>query len=244
VPELTLTPPRLTFGRQTVGSQSESQTITITNSGTAPVTIVGANLIALDSQNFRLGRHNCDDIELLAAATCEISVVFAPQTTGSLQAKLQVQSNATNSPHDVALVGAAQAAVGIPTPPPRNPPTHTPVDPPTDPLPPAALIGIVPQDPLDFEYTANSPKSVVISSRGDGALTLGNIAITGPFVEDFAITSDSCSGQTLDSPEQTCEVQVQFTPVSSDARVNAQLAIPSNASTSLVMVDLFGSILQ
>lgn len=251
VPQLTLSPPRLSFDRQPVGSQSEYQSITLTSSGTGPVTI---EAVTLSSPDFVLGRHDCEGIELAPEATCTIPVAFAPQasaafarqTTGDRQAQLQIQSNATDSPQAVTLFGEADRVTPTPIPLPTDSPTPTPTptNPPVEP-PPEALIQVIPQgQTIDFEYTAKIPQSVVVRSRGEAALTLGNIGITGPFAKDFEITSNSCSGQTLTSPNESCEVQVQFAPVSSDARVNAELMIPSNATASTVAVELWGSILQ
>jgi len=91
----------LTFGNEVEGSTSEPLLITITNSGTAPLTITN---IAV-SANF--AETNTCGATLAAGANCAINVTLAPSTTGSVTGTFTVTDNAAGSPQTVSLKGTA-----------------------------------------------------------------------------------------------------------------------------------------
>jgi len=91
----------LTFGDEVEGSASEPLLITLTNSGTAPLTIT--NIAA--SANFT-ETNNCG-ATLAAGADCAIYVTLAPNTTGSLTGTVTITDNAGGSPQAVSLSGTA-----------------------------------------------------------------------------------------------------------------------------------------
>jgi hypothetical protein len=107
VPAISFSPTSLTFASQTVGTTSSTQAITLTNSGTAALTISG---IAA-SGNF--SESNTCPASLAAAATCTITVAFSPTATGSLTGTITVTDNAASSPQAVSLTGTAVAALTI-----------------------------------------------------------------------------------------------------------------------------------
>jgi len=91
----------LTFGNEEEGSTSEPLLITLTNSGTAPLTISG---IAV-SANF--AQTNTCGATLAAGANCAINVTLAPNTAGSLTGTVTFTDNAVGSPQTVSLKGTA-----------------------------------------------------------------------------------------------------------------------------------------
>jgi len=89
----------LTFASQTVGTQSPLQRLTLTNSGSATLSISG---IAARG-DFRQ-QNNCG-MSLAAGAKCSIMVAFNPRLGGIRSGSLTVSSNAAGSPNVVSLTG-------------------------------------------------------------------------------------------------------------------------------------------
>jgi len=100
-PSVSFSASSLTFGDEEQGSTSEPLLITLTNSGTAPLTITGIVV----SANFAES-NNCGST-LAAGANCAINVTLAPDTTGSLKGTVTFTDNAVGSPQTVSLSGTA-----------------------------------------------------------------------------------------------------------------------------------------
>jgi len=99
-PSVSFSASSLAFGDEEQGSTSEPLLLTLTNSGTAPLTITG--IVA--SANFA-ETNNCTT--LAAGASCAINVILAPDTTGSLKGTVTFTDNAVGSPQTVSLSGTA-----------------------------------------------------------------------------------------------------------------------------------------
>jgi hypothetical protein len=104
-PAVSLSPTSLGFGNQNVGTVSPPKIITLSNTGTAPLTITTiANTGDFKSTN------NCGT-SVAAGASCSISVSFAPTTTGTRTGTLTITDNAGNSPQLVSLIGTGGTPV-------------------------------------------------------------------------------------------------------------------------------------
>jgi hypothetical protein len=90
----------LTFGSELVGT-STSQAITLTNSGTASVTISQA---AVSGSGFALSGFS-GAVTLAASKSLPLTVSFTPTAIGSVTGSLSVLSNATNSSVSIPLSG-------------------------------------------------------------------------------------------------------------------------------------------
>ena len=102
-PVVTLNPTSLIFSNQNVGTTSAAQTVTVTNSGTAALTISSITLTGTNSGDFAQ-TNNCP-ASLAANASCTINVTFTPSATGSRTASVALTDNATGSPQTIALSG-------------------------------------------------------------------------------------------------------------------------------------------
>ena len=100
-PSVSFSASSLTFGDEEQGSTSEPLLITLTNTGTAPLTITS---IAA-SANFA-ETNNCG-ATLAAGANCAINVTLTPDTTGSVKGMVTFTDNAAGSPQTVSLSGTA-----------------------------------------------------------------------------------------------------------------------------------------
>lgn len=97
---VTLSPTSLRFGNQSLHETSAAKTVTLTNTGTATLTI--ATLAA--SANFAVSSTTCG-ATLAVGKTCKVSVTFTPTALGTLAGTLTLTDNAPNSPQAVALSG-------------------------------------------------------------------------------------------------------------------------------------------
>jgi len=106
---VTLTPSTLTFSTQLVGTTSQPQDATLTNTGNQPVTISSIVASAPFAQT-----NNCPST-LAVDANCEIQVTFTPTDKGMVNGTLSVTDNATGSPQQVTLSGTGTAVMLSPT---------------------------------------------------------------------------------------------------------------------------------
>jgi hypothetical protein len=101
---LTASPSSVSFGSETVGSTSSAQSVTVSNPGSAAVSMSSAGVTGPFSET-----NNCGT-SLAAGASCTVSVKFAPTASGSASGTLSVNSSAPGSPLTVALSGTGTAA--------------------------------------------------------------------------------------------------------------------------------------
>src|SRR5207248_1914558 len=98
-PGVTLSPTSLTFATQALNTASAAQTVTLTNSGTTPLTITSISDTGANAGDFT-ETTTCplSPSALAAGANCTISVTFKPTATGSRTASLSIADNAGGSP--------------------------------------------------------------------------------------------------------------------------------------------------
>ena len=100
-----LVPTQLTFPPQKVGTKSATETIQLTNTGSAalnfPPQAIGIG--GTDYYNFQQS-NNCRS-SLAAGASCSINVIFRPSVTGSRTAFISVNDDGGGSPQNIPLSG-------------------------------------------------------------------------------------------------------------------------------------------
>ncbi len=101
-PTVALFPGLLTFSGVAVG-ESASQPVTLTNNGTAALTITSMIFIGTNKSDFT--QTNTCGTSVAVAATCTINVTFKPAATGARSATLNVNDNAPDTPQFVFLLG-------------------------------------------------------------------------------------------------------------------------------------------
>jgi hypothetical protein len=100
-PAVSFSPSTVTFSGQYVGTSGLPRTVTITNTGTAPLIITN---VATTAADFGL-LSNCN-IPMSSGISCTIGVFFDPTTGGMRTGTLTITDNAGNSPQTVALTGS------------------------------------------------------------------------------------------------------------------------------------------
>ncbi len=220
----TLAPNSLTFQVQTVGTSSSPQTVTLTNTGTSPLNILGITIGGYFYQT-----NNCGTV-LSAGASCSISVIFKPIAPGLSTGSVSVYDNAAGSPQTVMLNGTGLTFTTGP-----NPPVVQPTS--SSPQPGQAPLATLSSNSLVFATQmvgSNSGAQIVqLTNTGKVALTVLNISASGDFLQ-----TNTCG--TAVGAGASCAIFVTFEPDAAGARTGA-LIVSDNATGSPQMVALSGT---
>jgi hypothetical protein len=99
-----ISPTSLSFGTQPVGTSSLSKKITLTNKGTATVTIGKVSIAGADAGDF--AQTNTCGKSVASGSSCFITVTFTPTATGKRMATIAVSDNGGGTPQTVPLSGS------------------------------------------------------------------------------------------------------------------------------------------
>jgi len=210
-PVFSINPSTKDFGNVLVGATSETQTFTITNTGSASLTVNTITLTGTDDSEYTL---TVTDIPctLDAEGTKEFTVSFSPVSVGAKTANISITHTASGSPATVALSGAGIA--------------------------PSFSISPATKDFGDIAVGVTSePQTFTITNNGTAVLTIGNITLSGANESEFTLIVPEVLNI---APEGTLEFTVSFSPVSTGAKT-ASLSITHNAGGSPATVALTGN---
>lgn len=107
VPAASLSQSSLSFGSIAQGNSSSAQSVTLTNSGTAALSITSIAASANFSET-----NNCGS-NLAVGASCQVSVIFAPASAGAVAGSLTITDSAPGSPQTVNLSGTGVAPISV-----------------------------------------------------------------------------------------------------------------------------------
>ena len=217
-PAVSLSPNSLNFGSQQINTTSTAQTVTLTNSGTADLTISSIGVGGSNASDF--AQTNTCPISpstLKAGSTCTISVTFTPGTNGARSANVTISDNASDSPQSVALTGTG--------------------------VTPAPAVTLSPSS-LSFSSqlvgSTSTAQTVTLKNSGTSDLTISSLALSGTNASDFAQTNTCPISPSTLAAGTTCTISVTFTPTTTGTR-NASVNIVDNASGSPHAVTLVGT---
>jgi len=105
---VTLSSNNANFPNTNVGSISAAQTVTLTNTGTASLTINSIS-VTFNSTNFA-ETNNCP-ASLAINANCTISITFTPASEGNSSGAISVSDNAYDTPQTISLFGVGVGAL-------------------------------------------------------------------------------------------------------------------------------------
>jgi 6-phosphogluconolactonase (cycloisomerase 2 family) len=111
-PAISLSPSGLSFGVITQGMATAPQSVTVTNSGGAPLHITSILLGGANGSEFIM-TNGCTATSYSVNAACTIGVSFAPLGTGSRSATITLADDAPNSPQTINLGGNASPAITV-----------------------------------------------------------------------------------------------------------------------------------
>jgi hypothetical protein len=100
---VSVSPAQLSFPPQKVGTKSTPQTVTVTNMSSTAVTFSGAVITGPAPKSYS-ETNTCGSL-IAPGASCTVSVTFAPTTTGTRSAVLNLQDSGGGSPQTVTLTG-------------------------------------------------------------------------------------------------------------------------------------------
>lgn len=212
-PQVSFSPTSLNFPVQTVGTASAPQTVTLANSGSSQLTISGVAISSSDYSQTSTCVASGGSGSLQPGQQCTISVQFTPTATGSRTANLVISNNAG----DVTIPLTGTGIAGVPA---------------VSASPTSLAFGAIVVD-------GSAIRLVTLTSTGNVALVITNMAITGVNADSYSLISNTCGGGTL-QPTQQCNISVQFNPATVGA-LNAQLQISHNAPGSPLTIPLAGS---
>lgn len=157
-PSVSLAPASLTFSSQPTGTASATQTVMLTNSGGASLTITSISLAGTNSGDF--SQTNTCGTSVNAGAGCAVTVTFKPTATGTRTASVSINDNATGSPQTVSLTGTGTGSAPVAS---VSPPSLTFGD--------QQLV------------TSSAAQSVTVTNTGNLALVITSIVAAGDFAQ-------------------------------------------------------------
>ena len=216
-PVVTLTPPALAFGAQTVNTTSAPQIVTLTNSGTANLFISG---VASSGDYAYTTTCPLFSAPLAPAANCTFSITFTPLTvSASIPGNITVTDNAAGSPHVIPLSGSG-VPVAVAS---ANLSSHT------------LNFGTQPIN------SSTSVQTVAVRNTGFATLTFSAITQTGSAsFSRVSVSNFSPDCATGVAPGGTCYINVIFTPAVTGT-ASAQITLASNSSSSPDVISLTGT---
>jgi sugar lactone lactonase YvrE len=205
-PAVTLNPPSLTFSVPT-GNTSNVVTSTLTNTGTAPLTITKTSLTGGNPGSF-IETDNCVAKSPIAInGTCTISVQFVATVAGPFSAAVSFVDNAANSPQSLPLNATATSGAPIVT------------------LTPALAFPAT-------EVSQGQQLQATLANTGNAPLTNISISITGANAYMFNIyPNGSCYEMTTLPQDSACTISVDFYPPGPGSFA-ATLVVTDNAANS------------
>lgn len=217
-----LAPTSLSYS-QTVGTRSTAQTLTLSNTGIAPLTISTINLSGAAAVDYSLQpASTCSAGGTVAAGnSCSLAVTFTPGSTGSRNASLAItHSDAARSPSTASLAGNGTSA----------------------PQGQVSVNQLTLSYPAQAISTRSSSQTVRVTNSGSAALLLSSIGLSGAQAGDYAIdNSSSCNTSAAMAVGASCTVDVSFLPTASSGTRTASLTIASSSSSSSATVTLSGT---
>jgi hypothetical protein len=102
---VTITGGPLTFPAQATGTASTAQTITLTSTGDAALTVSRVQTTGINGDDFLVSQDTCTGAAIPVGASCSIHVRFSPQASGASGAKLVITDDTPGGAHSVVLSG-------------------------------------------------------------------------------------------------------------------------------------------
>src|SRR2546426_798899 len=218
---LPISPTNLAFGTQRLSTTSPAQTVTLTNSGTATLSITSIALAASnpgDSAAAGSFEAPCPLAggPVAASASCAFTVTFTPAATGARTATVTITDDAPGSPQSVSLAGTG-------------------------------IVPAVTLAPTNLAFgtqrlsTTSPVQTVTLTNSGTATLSITSIVLAGLNPGDFAIAAGTtCTNAATVVAGASCLVNLTFTPTAASART-ATVTITDDAPGSPQSVSLTGT---
>jgi hypothetical protein len=156
----TVLPASLAFGNEQTGTTSAAQAVTVTNRGSAALSIVSITLVGVNAAQY--AQTNTCGTSVPAGSACTISVVFAPTSAGSKPSTLSVNAG-PGTITTVALSGQGVVPFTV--------------------LPASLAFG------NEQTGTASAAQAVTVTNSGGAALPITSITLVGVNAAQYAQTN-------------------------------------------------------
>jgi hypothetical protein len=210
-PELSVSPPSLTFGEDCVGAPTAAGSVVVTNSGDADVHVSSVSVGGDAAGDYTVAAGPMPRT-LAAGQAMTIKVTFIASATGARNASMEISSDAPSSPATVALSGS-----GV---------TRT--------------LQVNPTQ-LSFGDQrvgqSSDPLALSLASTGSSAVTISKVSLTGTATRGFSVGTPS---QTTIAPGEDTSVPVVFRPRSTGTQT-AAVTIESNACAGRTSIQVTGN---
>ncbi|WP_229256873.1 choice-of-anchor D domain-containing protein [Duganella lactea] len=204
-PALAANPSALSFGAQTIGASALTQSVSVTNSGNVPVNFTSIAVSGAPSVTLASG--GCGGT-LAVGASCNLTLSFAPTTTGAVNATLLLRSNAPDLSIGISGSGTT-SAVARPV--------------------------LSDTTPVTFGSTQVGQQATAhrttLSNNGSAALKITTLALGGTNPGDFALAGSCAVGASI-SPGANCTIDSSFQPTAAGAR-SANLVLMTDGGAQL-----------
>jgi hypothetical protein len=201
-----------------LGTTSPTQTITLKNTGVAPLTINSVAVTGVDAADFTATATACVGTTLAPAASCPVTVSFSPTATGDRTASLTVRHTGLNDPFLVPLVGTGGAAGTT------------------------AAISFNPRSvaftPLHVGKTSKLWTVNISNAGGTLPLDVQSVTLNGTGAAQFAILDNRCTANV--APGASCQVDLAFAPTAA-GNFSAGMLVVDNAPGNRHTLSLTGT---
>jgi hypothetical protein len=194
-----------------VGSASASQTVVITNTGTAALSITGTAVTGTDASSFVFAS-TCG-ASLAVGANCNIHGHFGPASTGALTATIKINDSATTSPQTITVTGTGLPAA------------------------PVTLSATSIAFPATKVGSSSASDYVTMTNTGTAALTITSIAVTGTGASQFDFANNCGTSLAVGA---SCTIHGHFAPTATGPKT-AAVTITSSAAGSPESIALSGT---
>ncbi|HTU34385.1 MAG TPA: choice-of-anchor D domain-containing protein [Candidatus Acidoferrum sp.] len=207
---ISLSPSSVSFGTVTTG-QSNSQPVTISNSGNAALTVAS---YAVTGSGFSVTGLTTP-LTVQPGKTASFNIAFGPTSAGNVTGSISLSSNAPNSPTALALTGTAAAAT--------------------------ATLSVSPSSLAfgNIAVDASSSQSVAMKNTGNTSVTIAAVSVTGAGFSDSGVNAGLIlspnQSATLDvvfAPTTAGTVSGSIKIASNAAGSPQSLALSGNGTTS------------
>ncbi|MEM7582177.1 MAG: choice-of-anchor D domain-containing protein [Acidobacteriota bacterium] len=205
---------RVDFGEVRLDLAGETRIISFLNSGEEPLWPSSVVVRGQAAAEIEVLADECVGREILAQAQCELQLLFQPAQDGPRRAELRFESNASNGPQSVPLIG-----VGV-----------------------RPQLNVEPLE-IDFGRQVVARGGALadlrIDNRGTAPLKLEVLDIGGAAADEFLRVSDDCVGRYL-APGSRCRVRLRFVPGAVGIR-RATVRVASDAGGEPAVISLLGT---
>ena len=212
-PGISFSPTSVSFGKQLISTTSQPMTVTITNTGTAPLLINNISVNGNNGSDFS-ATSSPTPFAIQPQQSATVTTKFTPSTSTDESASIVISDNTSVGTHSIGLTGTGTAPTIS-----ANP------------------------NPLAFgnqlKGTSSNSLTLTISNAGTGDLLISNLAITGPNAGDFTTTTAPVYPIVV-AAGANGSIALVFKPTTTGAE-GATLTITSNAPRAAVALSGTGT---